>query len=179
MNQPMPPFVSNFRCRSLTIGLCLVSGIVIEASSVQAQTQAQIAQQEGLYAVANMTEGQRTVYQQKGQWLADVPSIQQYLGATLPATFDYAVRTTTEAAYSYVIPTTAANATTLKAYVGAAFLAPDGSNQVTTIICQNQVPGQIRPADPRIVRGADPSQPPFSLACGDGSVQVPASEVTK
>jgi hypothetical protein len=144
-----------------------------------AQTQAQIAQQEGLYAVANMMETQRTVYQKNGQWLADVASIQQYMGATLPATFDYAIRTTTEAAYSYVIPTTAPNATALKSYVGAAFLAPDGSKQVTTIICQNQIPGQIRPADPRIVRGADPSQPSFSLVCGDGSVQIPASEVTR
>ncbi len=179
MSQTIQTCVRNFRCKFLTVGLYLVSGILVGVSSAQAQTQAQIAQQEGLYAVANMTEGQRTVYQQKGQWLADVPSIQQYLGATLPATFDYAVRTTTEAAYSYVIPTTAANAAGLKAYVGAAFLAPDGSNQVTTIICQNQIPGQIRPADPRIVRGADPSQPPFSLACGDGSVQIPASEVTR
>ncbi|AFY61548.1 type IV pilin-like G/H family protein [Synechococcus sp. PCC 6312] len=162
--------------------VCFASALSIlggMAPATLAQTQAQIAQQEGLYAVANITETQRTVFQKNGQWLADVPSIQQYMGATLPATFDYAVRTTTEAAYSYVIPTTAPNATGLKAYVGGAFLAPDGSQKVTTIICQNQISGQIRPADPRIIRGADPSQPPYALACGDGSIQIPASEVTR
>lgn len=158
---------------------CALGILGVIAPATLAQNQAQIAQQEGLYAVANMTETQRTVFQKNRQWLADVTSIQQYMGATLPATFDYAVRTTTEAAYSYVIPTTAPNAVNLKSYVGAAFLVPDGSNQITTIICQNQVPGQIRPADPRIVRGADPTQPPYSLACGDGSIQIPASEVTR
>ncbi len=164
---------------ALVGGLVSNTGTWLFADRTQAQTQVQISQQEALYAVQTMMEGQRTYFRKNGKWLAVVNDLKQDLGATLPASFDYAVRTTTEAAYNYVIPASSANTSNLKAYVGAAFLAPDGSGQITTIICENTASGQIRPADPRIVRGQNPSQPPFALACGDASVEVPASKVTE
>ena len=62
-------------------------------------------QNAALQAVAKMMEGQRTYYQKNGKFRATVDNIQQNFGITLPQSFDYAVRTTSEAAYSYVILT--------------------------------------------------------------------------
>jgi hypothetical protein len=131
-------------------------------------------QDEALNAVAQMTEGQRTYYKDNGEFLERVDQMQQDFGITLPPDYDYAIRTTDEAAYNYVIPTD----DSLKAYVGATFLAPDGSGELTTIICENQDTGLERPADPQLVR--DPLNPTqISLQCGDYSVEVRASKVTE
>ncbi|MCP9841913.1 hypothetical protein KBY93_14945 [Synechococcus sp. J7-Johnson] len=70
----------------------------------KAQLPATPDQKAALRAVAKMSEGQRTYFQRNGAFRATVSNIQQDFGITLPASFDYAVRTTTEAAYSYVIP---------------------------------------------------------------------------
>ncbi|MEG3438308.1 type IV pilin-like G/H family protein [Pannus brasiliensis CCIBt3594] len=137
-------------------------------------------QNAALQAVAKMTEGQRTYYQNNGNFRAKVDSIQQDFGVTLPDTFNYAVRTTSEAAYSYVIPARSPVSGQLKAYVGAAFITPNQDPKITTIICQSTTPGQARPADPQLVRGTDFNNPTkLSLQCGDFSVQVPASEVNE
>ena len=77
---------------------------IASSSLVQAQSQVASDQKAALQAVAKMMEGQRTYYQKNGQFRATVDNIQKDFGITLPATFDYAVRTTPEAAYSYVIP---------------------------------------------------------------------------
>ena len=128
-----------------------------------------------------MTEGQRTYHQKNGQFRAQVTNIQKDFGITLPPTFDYAVRTTSEAAYSYVIPSQSPVTNKLKAYVGAAFLTPNQNPKITTIICQNTTPGQVRPADPQLVRlGTDlSSAAKLTLQCGDFSVEVPASMLTE
>ena len=82
-------------------------------------------QTEALTAVAQMAEGQRTYYKNHGKFLNQVDDIQQDFGITLPSEFDYAIRTTGEAAYNYVIP----SSDSLKAYVGATFIAVDGSGE--------------------------------------------------
>jgi hypothetical protein len=131
-------------------------------------------QDEALNAIAKMTEGQRTYYKNNGTFMDQVDVIQKDFGITLPPNYDYAIRTTDEAAYNYAIPTT----DSLKAYVGAAFIAPDGSGELTTIICENQNTGLERPADPQLVR--DPlDTTKISLQCGDYSVEIPASKVTE
>ena len=138
------------------------------------------AQNTALKVVAKMTEGQRTYYQNNGNFRAQVDNIQQDFGITLPSTFDYAVRTTSEAAYSYLIPAQSPLSSQLKAYVGAAFITPGQNPQITTIICQNTQPGQTRPADPQLVRGTDLNNPTkLAVICGDFSVQVPASMVNE
>ena len=148
---------------------------------VQAQdNQPDQSQNAALQAVAKMTEGPRTYYQTNGQFRATVGNIQQDFGVILPPTFDYAVRTTSGAAYSYVIPNQSPLKGQLKAYVGAAFLTPNQTPKITTIICENNQPGTIRPADPQLVRGTDLNNPTkLALVCGDFSVQVPASMVNE
>jgi hypothetical protein len=151
------------------------------SAATQARSQADQDQNAALKAVAKMTEGQRTYYQKNGQFKAVVSDLQKDFGITLPSTFNYAVRTTSEAAYSYVIPAQSTPLTgKLKAYVGGAFLTPKQNPKIITIICQNNKPGQIRPADPQLVRGTDPANPTkLALQCGDFSTEVPASKVNE
>lgn len=159
---------------ALLVGL---GGTVLPA---KAQPQANSDQQAALNAVAKMMEGQRTYYQKNGSFRATVSNIQQDFGITLPASFDYAVRTTTEAAYSYVIPAQGPKTGLLNAYVGAAFLTPSQNPKITTIICKNIQPGQIRPSDPQLVLGTLVANPTGRLVqCGDASIEVKASMVNE
>ena len=160
---------------ALLMGVGKVAGL-----AVNAQLPANPDQKAALKAVAKMSEGQRTYYQKNGAFRAAVSNIQQDFGITLPDTFDYAVRTTTEAAYSYVIPAQGTKVGQLNAYVGAAFLTPSQNPKITTIICMNNQPGQIRPADPQLVLGTLVANPTGRLVqCGDGSVEVKASMVNE
>ncbi|MEB3175102.1 MAG: type IV pilin-like G/H family protein [Cyanobacteriota bacterium] len=162
----------------LLIGVALLLGLT-SALPARAQS-ADEEQNAALKAVAQMTEGQRTYYQQNGKFRAEVGNIQQDFGITLPATFDYAVRTTSEAAYSYVIPNNSPQKGQLKAYVGAAFITPNQDPKITTLICENTQPGTLRPADPQLTRGLDVNNPTrLGIICGDFSTPVPASKVNE
>ncbi len=166
--------------RSMAISALLLGVGKAVGLPANAQLPASPDQKAALRAVAKMSEGQRTYFQKNGAFRAAVSNIQQDFGITLPATFDYAVRTTTEAAYSYVIPAQGAKVGQLNAYVGAAFLTPKQNPKITTIICMNLQPGQIRPADPQLVLGTLVANPTGRLVqCGDGSVEVKASMVNE
>ncbi len=159
---------------------CAAIGCIAATQAAEAQAQPNPDQNAALNAAARMTEGQRTYFQKNGAFRATVSSIQQDFGITLPASFDYAVRTTTEAAYSYVIPAQGSTVGQLNAYVGAAFLTPNQNPMITTIICRNLQPGQIRPADPQLVLGTLMPNPSGRLVqCGDGSIEVQASVVNE
>jgi hypothetical protein len=159
----------------------LLLGMGMAGSIAKAQAQADADQKNALRAVAKMMEGQRTYYQKNGTFRATVSNIQQDFGITLPASFDYAERTTTtEAAYSYVIPAQSSMVGQLNAYVGAAFLTPSQNPRITTIICKNIQPGQIRPSDPQLVLGTLVANPTGRLVqCGDASIEVKASLVNE
>ncbi|MBF2098896.1 MAG: hypothetical protein IGQ88_11055 [Gloeomargaritaceae cyanobacterium C42_A2020_066] len=161
--------------------LALGVGFALRPVPTQAQSQADADQNAALQAVAKMMEGQRTYYQKNGQFKAVVSDLQQDFGITLPATFNYAVRTSAEAAYSYVIPAQSTPYTgQLKAYAGAAFLTPNQNPKITTIICQNTMTGQVRPADPTLARSTNLADPKIlTVQCGDYSVQVPMSKVNE
>ena len=111
---------------------------------------AQIApeQSAGLKAVSQMTEAQRTHYRKHQYFLNRVGQFKKDFGISLPTTYHYAVRTTTQAAYTYAIPSESRPG--LKAYVGGAFIDLDG--QITTIICENTVPGVRRPPRPLVAK---------------------------
>lgn len=157
---------------AVLVGSGLLSGVEL---TTQAQNNPTQDQNTALQAVAKMTEGQRTYYQKNGKFRAIVKNIQKDFGITLPSTFNYAVRTTSEAAYSYIIP---AKSGELRGYVGAAFLTPNQTPKITTIICENNNPGQNRPADPQLVR--DPlNTKKLSLQCGQFSFEVPQSQVNE
>ncbi|MCP9850392.1 hypothetical protein KBY88_11330 [Cyanobium sp. Morenito 9A2] len=169
--------------RGLLLGLLLGLGALSGSAGALAQTtpppipeQASPDQKAALTAVARMTEGQRTYFQSNGRFRAAVATIQQDFGFTLPARFDSAVRTTTEAAYSYVIPAQGPTVAQRHAYVGGTFLTPNQTPKLITIICRHNQPGQFRPADPQLVLGTLVDNPKGRvLRCGDNSTEVPAS----
>ncbi len=151
-----------------------------QATPPPAPEQASPDQKAALKSVARMTEGQRTYYQSNGRFRATVSTIQQDFGITLPPSFNYAVRTTTEAAYSYVIPAQGPKVGQRYAYVGGAFLTPNQTPKLITIICRNNQSGQFRPADPQLVLGTLVDNPTGRvLQCGDNSTQVMASVVNE
>ena len=152
----------------------VIEGEEVEVIEETKTEQTPSVQDQALSAVAKMTEGQRTYYKDNGKFQDQVDVMEQDFGITLPPEYDSAIRITDEAAYNYVIPTGGS----LKAYVGAAFLAPDGKGELTTIICENKDTGLERPADPQLVRDPlDTSK--ISLQCGENSIEVPASKVTQ
>lgn len=151
----------------------------VEVIEEQTTPQAPSDQDRALSAVATMAEGQRTYYSKHDRFQDNVENLQKDFGIDIPSSYDSAIRTTDEAAYNYLIPNSSSSQ--LKAYVGATFLAPDGSGEMTTIICENNDPGEERPADPELVRGTGVNEPTteITLQCGDYSTQVPASKVTE
>lgn len=164
---------------AIAIGL-IGTGILGISFSTEAQDTVDKAQNQALQVVAKMTEGQRTYYQTNQKFHPTVEDLKKDFTITLPSSFDYAIRTTSEAAYSYVIPATSPQMLKLKAYVGVAFVTPNQDPKITTIICQNTTPGQVRPADPILVRGTTPDTiNKLTVQCGQFSVQVPASEVNQ
>ena len=175
--KPTKAFIFPRLAISLSVALGLAPALITAA---KAQVPTTPDQKAALKAVAQMTEGQRTYYQKNGVFHATVSTIQQDFGITLPASFDYAVRTTTEAAYNNVIPAQTAKVGELNAYVGAAFLTPSQNPKITTIICKNIQPGQIRPADPQLVLGTLVANPTGRIVqCGDASIEVKASVVNE
>ena len=151
----------------------------VEVIEEQTTPQAPSDQDQALKAVATMTEGQRTYYSKHNQFQDKVSNLEKDFGISIPSSYDSAIRKTDEAAYNYLIPKSSSSK--LKAYVGAVFLAPDGSGKLTTIICENNDPGEERPSDPQLVRGTGVNEPTteITLECGEYSTQVPASKVTE
>ena len=168
----------------LTLGLQPL-GAIAQSNAVQSNTGQPIPgqsadQNQALTAVSKMMEGQRTYYQKNGRFQATISTVQRDFGFTLPASFSFAIRTTTYSAYSYVIPNQAAYTGQLKAYVGATFMTPGQNPKMITIICENTQPGQIRPADPSLVLGGFTLNPTGSIVqCGNFSTQISASVVNE
>ncbi|WP_216900357.1 type IV pilin-like G/H family protein [Synechococcus sp. CCY 9618] len=167
--------------RSALLPAALLAGLsLIPGTAAAARDEVSREQTAALNAVAKMAEAQRTYYQKYGRFRATVPDIQRDFGIVMPASYNYAVRTTRQAAYSYVIPARSPKVGTLNAYVGATFLTPNQTPKITTIICQNTQTGQIRPADPQLVVGSLVPNPTGRIVrCGNVSLEVKASVVNE
>jgi hypothetical protein len=167
----------------ITAGLAsLLLGTIWVAAACKTQAQDQAAREQATAReiAIKMTEAQRSYYQKKGKFNVVVQELAKDLNLTLPSSFNYAVRTSFEAAYIYVLPARTPLADQLKAYVGGAFIksaqSQDREPEIVTIICESTKTGRLRPAAPQVVRGKDSSPTTeLSLKCGDFSVPVPHS----
>lgn len=139
------------------------------------------AQANALEIITKMTEAQRDYYQENGEFQVVIQDMADDLKMTLPSSFNYAVRTSFDGAYIYVLPAKTAIADQLKAYVGGVFIkspekAKENENQkgeIMTIICQTTETGRRRPADPKVARAKEASSATEpSLSCGDTTVPV-------
>jgi hypothetical protein len=163
-----------FSAATIAISLQPPGGSALADDRVNAE------QNKALAAVATIMEGQRTYYQKNGRFQASPSNVRRDFNLVVPASFDWAIRTTTYSAYSYIIPRQPAYSGQLKAYVGAVFMTPGQNPKMITIICQNTQPGQIRPADPTLVLGTNTPNPNGSIVqCGNFSTQVSASVVNE
>lgn len=117
-----------------------------------------------------MIYGQTAFYKENGEFIEEVDELRNYLQQNfdmeLPSDTDYAIRTTNEASYNYVIPKSKSS----RSQVGALFISPDETSKLMRIICQNNNRGAERPADPKLIRDIlDPSN--ISMECGENSFQ--------
>ncbi|EAZ88217.1 type IV pilin-like G/H family protein [Crocosphaera chwakensis] len=150
------------------------------------EEQVEQAQAKALEIITKMTEAQRSYYEENGEFQVVIDEIAKENNLTLPSTFNYAVRTSFQGAYIYVLPAKTPIANQLKAYVGGAFIkSPENEKdnetqkgEIVTIICQTTETGRRRPADPQVARAKElnsTSEP--SLSCADSTVPV-ANEKT-
>ncbi len=148
------------------------------------EEQAKQAQANALDLVTKITEAQRSYYEENGEFKVVIDEIAEDLDLTLPSSFNYAIRTSFQGAYIYVLPAKTPIADQLKAYVGGAFIKSpekdlenkEEKKEIVTIICETTETGRRRPTDPQIARAKElSSTAELSLSCGDSTVPAPKS----
>ncbi|MDJ0507649.1 MAG: type IV pilin-like G/H family protein [Crocosphaera sp.] len=161
----------------------------VEPQTTQEQLEEQLdpekAQATALEIITKMTEAQRNYYQENGEFKVVIQEIAEELNLNLPSSFNYAVRTSFDGAYVYVLPSKTPIADQLKAYVGRVLIkspekAKENENQkgeIITIICQTTKTGRRRPTDPKVARAKEAnSATEPSLSCGDTTVPISNSQ---
>ena len=157
----------------------------VEPQTAQEQLDPEKAQATALEIITKMTEAQRNYYQEDGEFKVVIQEIAEDLDLTLPSSFNYAVRTSFDGAYVYVLPSKTPIADQLKAYVGRVFIkspekAKENENQkgeIITIICETTKTGRRRPTDPTVARAKEAtSATEPSLSCGETTVRVSPSQ---
>ncbi len=157
----------------------------VEPQPVEEQLNPETAQAKALEIITKMTEAQRNYYQENGEFQVVIQDIADDLNLTLPSSFNYAVRTSFDGAYIYVLPAKTPIADQLKAYVGGAFIkSPEEAKEnekqkgeIMTIICQTTETGRRRPVDPKVARAKEAtSSTEPSLSCGDTTIPVSNSK---
>ncbi len=176
---------------SLLLGTSLV-GIAVKTQAqeqvvseqeqvVSEQGQVELEQAKALEIITKMTSAQRSYYEKNGKFQVVIDEIAKDNNLTLPSSFNYAVRTSFQGAYIYVLPAKTAIADQLKAYVGGAFIkSPENQKdnetikgEIVTIICETTETGRRRPADPQVASAKENSSTSeLSLSCADSTVPV-------
>ncbi len=148
---------------------------------VSEQEQVELEQAKALEIITKMTSAQRSYYEKNGKFQVVIDEIAKDNNLTLPSSFNYAVRTSFQGAYIYVLPAKTAIADQLKAYVGGAFIkSPENQKdnetikgEIVTIICETTETGRRRPADPQVASAKENSSTSeLSLSCADSTVPV-------
>ena len=148
---------------------------------VSEQGQVELEQAKALEIITKMTSAQRSYYEKNGKFQVVIDEIAKDNNLTLPSSFNYAVRTSFQGAYIYVLPAKTAIADQLKAYVGGAFIkSPENQKdnetikgEIVTIICETTETGRRRPADPQVASAKENSSTSeLSLSCADSTVPV-------
>ncbi|MEL4897785.1 type IV pilin-like G/H family protein [Crocosphaera sp. Alani8] len=177
---------------SLLLGTSLV-GIAVKTQAQEEVDQQEVQQQEvvseqeqveqaqatALEIITKMTEAQQSYYKENGKFQVVIDDIAKDNDLTLPSSFNYAVRTSFQGAYIYVLPAKTPIADQLKAYVGGVFIkSPENKKddetikgEIVTIICETRQTGRRRPADPRVASAKEDSSE-LSLSCADSTVPV-------
>ena len=120
--------------------------------------------------VGSMNRAQEALFIEKSAFSSSVDALG--LGIkTETTTFKYSIRATKKAAFNYAV----AKEKSLQSYVGGVFLVPAKNFEsnaakekitTTSILCEADFPGTIKPAEPTYEKG--------KIACGKGTTQWPS-----
>ncbi|MEP6489441.1 type IV pilin-like G/H family protein [Microcoleus vaginatus GB2-A3] len=119
--------------------------------------------------VGSMNKAQEAVFIEKSAFATSFDALGIGL-KTETTTFKYSVRATKKAAFNYAV----AKGNNCKNYVGGVFLVPAKNFEpnaakeertTTSILCETDSPGTIKPAEPTYENG--------KIACGKGTTQWP------
>jgi len=124
---------------------------------------------EAIQYVGSMNRAQEALFIEKSAFATSFDALG--LGIKTETTnFKYSIRATKKAAFNYAV----AKENDLKSYVGGVFLVPAkkiepnaAKEKITTtsILCEADFPGTIKPAEPTYENG--------KIACGKGTTQSP------
>ncbi len=155
-------------CLLLLMGIGVIGAIALPSFLVSGGGGCMPKTGEARQYVGSMNRAQEALFIEKSAFATSVDALG--LGIKTETTnFKYSIRATKKAAFNYAV----AKENDLKSYVGGVFLVPAknfepnaAKEEITTtsILCEADFPGTIKPADPTYENGKD--------ACGKGTTQV-------
>ena len=152
-------------CLLLLMGVVVI-GVLALPSFLASRNKARTM--EAIQYVSSMSRAQQAYFAEKNAFSSSVDALG--LGIkTETISFKYSIRATKKAAFNYAV----AKGNNCKSYVGGVFLVPAKNFEpnaakeertTTSILCETDSPGTIKPAEPTYENGKD--------ACGKGTTQV-------
>jgi type IV pilus assembly protein PilA len=144
--------------------LLMLFGIIVAIVMPSFLRQAGKAKQsEAKQYVSSINKGQQAYFAEKSAFATSVNALNALgLGIKTETTnYKYSLRVTKQAAFNYGVSKQQIE----KSYVGGVFLIPAKDGSITTaILCKNDSPGTIKPAEPTYQNG--------KLICGKGTTEV-------
>jgi len=155
-------------CLLLLMGIGVIGAIALPSFLVSGGGGCMPKTGEARQYVGSMNRAQEALFIEKSAFATSVDSLG--LGIKTETTnFKYSIRATKKAAFNYAV----AKEKSLQSYVGGVFLVPAKNFEpnaakekitTTSILCEADFPGTIKPAEPTYKNGKS--------ACGKGTTQV-------
>ena len=153
-------------CLLLLMGIGVISAIALPSFLRQG---GKAKQSENKQYVSAMNQAQQAVFIETSAFGTSFDALGIGSIKTETTNFKYSIRATKKAAFNYGV----SNEKDLKSYVGGVFLVPAKNFEPnadkeeitpTSILCEADSPGTIKPAEPTYKNG--------KIACGKGTTQV-------
>ena len=156
-------------CLLLLMGIGVIGAIALPSFLVSGGGGCMPKRGEAIQYVGSMNRAQEALFIEKSAFATSVDALG--IGIKTETTnFKYSIRATKKAAFNYAV----AKENALKSYVGGVFLVPAKNFEpsaakekitTTSILCEADSPGTIKPAEPTYENG--------KIACGKGTTQWP------
>jgi hypothetical protein len=156
-------------CLLLLMGIGVIGAIALPSFLVSGGGGCMPKRGEAIQYVGSMNRAQEALFIEKSAFATSFDALG--LGIKTETTnFKYSIRATKKAAFNYAV----AKENDLKSYVGGVFLVPAKNFEpnaakekitTTSILCEADSPGTIKPAEPTYENG--------KIACGKGTTQWP------
>jgi hypothetical protein len=156
-------------CLLLLMGIGVIGAIAVPSFLVSGGGGCRPKRGEAIQYVGSMNRAQKVLFIEKSAFATSFDALG--LGIKTETTnFKYSIRATKKAAFNYAV----AKENDLKSYVGGVFLVPAKNFEpnaakekitTTSILCEADFPGTIKPAEPTYEKG--------KIACGKGTTPWP------